>query len=114
MNESSEEGINLNRGYDIGFVDYLKRAFELVGQLAEFYENGLKVSDDLSEEEKDSYENSNRGRANACRYAQQVIRKNSFWRRRFTLVIMNTIKEKYKTTLNHRLECIQIKILQCW
>ena len=39
-----------------------------------------------------------------CRY-DMLNRKNSL-RRGFTLVIMNTIKEKYKTTLNHRLECI--------
>ena len=78
MNESNEEGINLNIGYQIGYGDGLKRAFELVGQLAEFYESGLKVSEEVSEEEKRLHENSNRGRANACRYAQHVIRKNSF------------------------------------
>ena len=73
-----DEGLNLNRGYDIGFEDGLKRAFELVGDLAEFYETRCKVSNEASEEEKRLHENANRGRANACRYAQHVIRKNSF------------------------------------
>ena len=62
MNESSEEGINLNRGYDIGFVDALKEHLSWSVNFAEFYENGLKVSDNLSEEEKRLHENSNRGR----------------------------------------------------
>ena len=78
MSEQITEHVSYDRGYNKGFVSGLKRAFELVGQLAEFYENGLKVSEELSEEEKRLHENSNRGRANACRYAQHVIRKNSF------------------------------------
>ena len=78
MTETNKEATSQSKEYDTGFVDGLKRAFELVGQLAEFYESGLKVSEEVSEEEKRLHENSNRGRANACRYAQHVIRKNSF------------------------------------
>ena len=78
MNESNEEGINLNRGYDIGFVDGLKRAFELVGQLGDFYEDGVGISENTTDEEKRLHENSRKNQVNACRYAQHVIRKNSF------------------------------------
>ena len=78
MNESNEEGINLNRGYDIGFVDGLKRAFELVGQLGDFYEDGVGISENATDEEKRLHENSRKNQVNACRYAQHVIRKNSF------------------------------------
>jgi hypothetical protein len=67
-----------NKGKDNGFVEGLKRAFDLVGELGDFYESGMIVSDKLSDEQKKLHENSNRGRVNACRYAQLVIRKNSF------------------------------------
>jgi len=66
-----------NKGKDEGFILGLKRAFELVGQLGDFYDT-MKISQDATHEEKELHKNSNRGRVNACRYAQHVIRKNSF------------------------------------
>jgi len=67
-----------NKGIDEGFVNGLKRAFELVGKLGDFYEGKMSVADNVSKEEKRLHQNSNRGRVNACRYAQHIIRKNSF------------------------------------
>ena len=78
MSEQITESVYFDRGYNKGFVSGLKRAFELVGQLAEFYESGLKVSEEVSEEEKRLHDNSRKNQVNACRYAQHVIRKNSF------------------------------------
>ena len=68
----------LDRGYNKGFVSGLKRAFELVGQLGDFYEYGVSISESATDEEKRLHENSRRNQVNACRYAQHVIRKNSF------------------------------------
>lgn len=78
MNQSDEEGIDLNRGYDIGFLDGLKRAYELVGNLGDFYENKVSISENATDEEKSLHENAKKSQVNACRYAQHVIRKNSF------------------------------------
>jgi len=82
MSEQIIENVYFERGYtkgkEDGFVSGLKRAFELVGELGDFYENAVLVNENASNEEKRLYENSYRGRVNACRYAQHVIRKNSF------------------------------------
>lgn len=78
MSEQITESVYFDRGYSKGFVSGLKRAFELVGQLGDFYENGVDVSENATDEEKRLHENSRKSQANACRYAQHVIRKNSF------------------------------------
>jgi len=78
MNQSDEDGIDLNRGYDIGFLDGLKRAYDLVGNLGDFYESNNAVNEDVTNEEKSLHENAKKSQVNACRYAQHVIRKNSF------------------------------------
>ncbi len=78
MSEEITESVHFDRGYNKGFVSGLKRAFELVGQLGDFYEDGLSVSENATDEEKRLHENSKKNQVNACRYAQHVIRKNSF------------------------------------
>ena len=42
MSEEITEHVSYDRGYNKGFVSGLKRAFELVGQLGDFYEDGVK------------------------------------------------------------------------
>lgn len=78
MSEQITEHVSYDRGYNKGFISGLKRAFELVGQLGDFYEDGVGISENATDEEKRLYENSRRNQVNACRYAQHVIRKNSF------------------------------------
>ena len=78
MSEEITEHVSYDRGYNKGFVSGLKRAFELVGQLGDFYEDGVSISENATDEEKRLHENSRRNQVNACRYAQHVIRKNSF------------------------------------
>ena len=78
MSEEITEQVSYDRGYNKGFVSGLKRAFELVGQLGDFYEDGVGISENATDEEKRLHENSRRNQVNACRYAQHVIRKNSF------------------------------------
>ena len=78
MSEEITEHVSYDRGYNKGFVSGLKRAFELVGQLGDFYEDGVGISENATDEEKRLHENSRRNQVNACRYAQHVIRKNSF------------------------------------
>ena len=78
MSEEITEHVSYDRGYNKGFVSGLKRAFELVGQLGDFYEDGVSISESATDEEKRLHENSRKNQVNACRYAQHVIRKNSF------------------------------------
>ena len=78
MSEEITEHVSYDRGYNKGFISGLKRAFELVGQLGDFYENKVGISENTTDEEKRLHENSRRNQVNACRYAQHVIRKNSF------------------------------------
>ena len=78
MNEEITEHIAHDRGYNKGYEAGRKRAFELIGELAEFYEHEVGIDEDASDEEKRLHENSRRNQVNACRYAQHVIRKNSF------------------------------------
>ena len=78
MSEEITEHVSYDRGYNKGFVSGLKRAFELVGQLGDFYEDGVGISENATDEEKRLHENSRKNQVNACRYAQHVIRKNSF------------------------------------
>ena len=78
MSDEITENVYFDRGYNKGFVSGLKRAFELIGQLGDFYENKVGVSENTTEQEKLLHENSNKNKVNVCRYAQHVIRKNSF------------------------------------
>lgn len=78
MSEEITEHVSYDRGYNKGFISGLKRAFELVGQLGDFYEDGVSISESATDEEKRLHENSRKNQVNACRYAQHVIRKNSF------------------------------------
>ena len=78
MSEEITESVYFDRGYNKGFVSGLKRAFELVGQLGDFYKDGVSISESATDEEKRLHENSRKNQVNACRYAQHVIRKNSF------------------------------------
>ena len=79
MSEEITEHVSYDRGYNKGFVSGLKRAFELVGQLGDFYED-KSISESATDEEKRLHENSRRNQVNACRYAQTYSQK--FIRRR--------------------------------
>lgn len=70
--------VHYDRGYNKGYEAGRKRAFELVGELAEFYDNGVGIDEDASDEEKLLDKNSRTSQVNACRYAQIVIRQDNF------------------------------------
>jgi hypothetical protein len=82
MSEEITEHVSHERGYDKGYANGFeagrKRAFELIGELADFYEHGCGIAEDASDEEKLLDKNSRTSQVNACRYAQIVIRQNDF------------------------------------
>ena len=78
MSEEITEHVSYDRGYNKGFEAGRKRAFELIGELADFYENGIGIDEDASDKEKKEHERDCKLQTNACRYAQVVIRNNSF------------------------------------
>ena len=78
MSEEITEHVHYDRGYNTGFEAGRKRAFELIGELADFYENGIGIDEDASDEEKKEHKRDCQLQTNACRYAQVVIRNNSF------------------------------------
>ena len=82
MSEEITEHVHCERGYnkglDEGFINGLKRAFELVGELADFYDNNIGIVESASDAEKKQHEMDCKKQANACRYAQHVIRSNNF------------------------------------
>ena len=53
MSEEITEHVSYDRGYNKGFVSGLKRAFELVGHLGDFYEDGVGISENATDEEND-------------------------------------------------------------
>lgn len=78
MSEEITEHVAYDRGYEKGYEKGRKRAFELIGELADFYEHGCGIAEDASDEEKLLDKNSRTSQVNACRYAQIVIRQNDF------------------------------------
>jgi hypothetical protein len=78
MSEEITEHVSYERGYNKGYEAGRKRAFELIGELADFYEHGCGIDEDASDEEKLLDKNSRTSQVNACRYAQIVIRQNDF------------------------------------
>ena len=78
MSEEITEHVSYERGYNKGYEAGRKRAFELIGELADFYEHGCGIAEDASDEEKLLDKNSRTSQVNACRYAQIVIRHNDF------------------------------------
>ena len=70
--------VHYDRGYKKGYEAGRKRAFELVAQLADFYEHGCGIDENASDEEKLLDKNSRTSQVNACRYAQVVIRQDDF------------------------------------
>ena len=78
MSEEITEHVHYDRGYNKGFEAGRKRAFELIGELADFYENGIGIDEDASDKEKKEHKRDCQLQTNACRYAQVVIRNNSF------------------------------------
>lgn len=57
---------------DAGYVDGLKKAYELVGKLAEFYDKQKEITNE------DKQLSNLQAQVNACRYAQFVIRKGEW------------------------------------
>jgi len=78
MSEEITEHVHYERGYNKGFEAGRKRAFELIGELADFYENGIGIDENASDEEKKEHKRDCQLQTNACRYAQVVIRNNDF------------------------------------
>ena len=78
MSEEITEHVSYERGYNKGYEAGRKLAFELIGELADFYEHGCGIAEDASDEEKLLDKNSRTSQVNACRYAQIVIRQNDF------------------------------------
>ena len=78
MSEEITEHVEYERGYNKGYEEGRKRAFYLLGELADFYEHGCGIDEDASDEEKLLDKNSRTSQVNACRYAQIVIRQNDF------------------------------------
>ena len=70
--------VHYDRGYNKGYEAGRKRAFDLIGELADFYEDGYGIDENASDEEKLLDKNSRTSRVNACRYAQVVIRQDDF------------------------------------
>lgn len=64
--------------HDAGIEAGRKRAHDLVGELADFYANNIGIDEKASDEEKVEHKMKCQAQANACRYAQHVIRVNSF------------------------------------
>ena len=60
---------------DLAYEAGLKKAFELIGQLADFYRDNIDCGDDWPEEEKKAFAKEKQAQVNACKYAQHVIRK---------------------------------------
>ena len=61
-------------GYDIGVEDGMKRAWDLAGQAAEWYNVKMKQRDlDIGHDDDLGY----LARYETCLYLQQVIKKNS-------------------------------------
>ena len=61
-----------------GYENGLKKAFELVGELAKVYEDGIDCGDDWSGEEKEAFRKELKAQVNACKYAQVVIQNGNF------------------------------------
>ena len=61
-----------------GYENGLKKAFVLVGQLAEFYRDNIDCGEDWPEDEKIAFKKELQAQVNACRYAQHVIRKGTW------------------------------------
>jgi hypothetical protein len=78
MSEEITQHVQYERGYNKGFEAGRKRAFELIGELADFYEHGVGIDEDAPEEEKKEHKRDCQLQTNACRYAQVVIRQNDF------------------------------------
>jgi len=61
-----------------GYENGMKRAFELVGELAVFYRDNVVCGDDWPDEEKVDFNKEIKANINTCRYAQHVIRTGHF------------------------------------
>ena len=70
--------VHYDRGYNKGYEAGRKRAFDLIGELADFYDHGYGIDENASDDEKLLDKNSRTSQVNACRYAQIVIRQDDF------------------------------------
>ena len=64
--------------HEAGKIDGLKLAFDLMGQLGDFYANNIGIDERASDEEKELHKNVCQAQANACRYGQHVIRQGEW------------------------------------
>ena len=73
MHESITEHTSHDKGYNKGYQDGVKRAWNLVGELAEFYKRQVKSGHMMDEEDAGKAS----GRYEAALYAQMIIKKDS-------------------------------------
>ena len=61
-----------------GYENGMKKAWELVGELAVFYRDNIDCGDDWPVDEKVAFKKELQAQVNACRYAQHVIKSGTF------------------------------------
>ena len=64
--------------FDAGLLEGRKHAWDLVGELADFYKNEIVCGDDWPEEEKEAFKKEIQAQVNALQYARHVIKVGSF------------------------------------
>ena len=60
-------------GFTACFVEGNKKAFDLLGQIDDFYENNIVCGEDWPEDEIKKFKGEIKAQVNACKYAQVVI-----------------------------------------
>ena len=60
---------------DLAYEAGLKKAYELVGQLANFYKDNIVCGDDWPDRRKKAFKKERQAQVNACKYAQHVIQE---------------------------------------
>ena len=73
MHESITEHINQDKGYNDGYQAGVKRAWDLLGELAQYYKRGVEAGHLMDEEDAGKAS----GRYEAALYAQMVIKRDT-------------------------------------
>lgn len=77
MHDDIIEHISDDAGYNRGFDAGMKRAWSLLGELAEFYKNNIIPHRDSSQEEKKRFGEDIQKQVNALHYGRFIIQKGS-------------------------------------
>ena len=73
MHEDIVEHVSHDRGYNLGYEAGMKRAWNLMGELAQYYKSTIGVGHLMDDEDGGRAS----GRYQAALYAQMVIKKDS-------------------------------------